>query len=200
MTDVVQDVPQEEPAADTQGSSPAVEEAGTWKNCTPDKSFTGDVENPKDVFVPTDLDKGLDDAQVEVQRAKFGSNEIPVPCTPMYVLFLRQFIGFLPMLIQLAALISLAVQDYTDFGIIVGMLVINASLGFREEYHAKKSLDEVSNQLESEIAVRRNNGQTKPMPTKELVPGVSCYSWVGPSSQPMSSGSVVTRCKSTRPP
>lgn len=46
-------------------------------------------------------------------------------------------------------------------------------LGFREEYHAKKSLDELSNSLESEIAVRRS-GETKAVPTKELVPGDNC--------------------------
>lgn len=46
-------------------------------------------------------------------------------------------------------------------------------LGFREEYHAKKSLDELSNTLESEIAVRRE-GETKAVTTKELVPGDVC--------------------------
>jgi H+-transporting ATPase len=86
------------------------------------------------------------------------------------MIFVRQFTGFLPILIELAAIISLAVQDWTDFGIIVAILLINACLGFREEYHAKKSLDELSNSLESEIAVRRD-GQTKSIPTKDLVPG-----------------------------
>jgi H+-transporting ATPase len=180
MTDVVEDAPPEKPD-DAAAAAAAAEGGGgeNWVNCTKDKSLTagkggdddGDVENPKDIFVATDLEKGLDDAQVEAQRLKYGANEIPVPSTPLYVLFLRQFIGFLPMLIEVAALISLAVQDYTDFGIIVAMLVVNATLGFREEYHAKKSLDEVSNALESEITVRRNHGKTAVLPTKDLVPG-----------------------------
>lgn len=50
------------------------------------------------------------------------------------------------------------------------MLVINACLGFHEEYKAKKSLDELSHQLESEVAVRRN-GKTVQLNVKELVPG-----------------------------
>ena len=50
------------------------------------------------------------------------------------------------------------------------MLVINACLGFHEEYKAKKSLDELSHQLESEVAVRRN-GETLQLNVKELVPG-----------------------------
>ena len=75
-----------------------------------------------------------------------------------------------PLIIEIAAIVSLGVGDYVDFGIILGMLFVNACLGFREEYHAKKSLDELSNQLESEIAVRRE-GVTEQMNVKELVPG-----------------------------
>ena len=75
-----------------------------------------------------------------------------------------------PILIEVAALISLGLGDYPDFGIICGLLLANACLGFREEYHAKKSLDELSDQLESEIAVRRE-GTTTQLNVKELVPG-----------------------------
>jgi H+-transporting ATPase len=85
-------------------------------------------------------------------------------------LFLKQFLGFLPILIELAAIISIAVGDYPDFGIIMAMLIINACLGFHEEHKAKKSLDELSHQLESEVAVRRN-GETLQLNVKELVPG-----------------------------
>jgi P-type E1-E2 ATPase len=50
------------------------------------------------------------------------------------------------------------------------MLFINGCLGFREEHHAKKSLDEVSNSIDSEIATRRN-GATSNLNTKDLVVG-----------------------------
>ena len=142
------------------------------------KSVEVDVEkDEKDTFVDpenqaplTDVDIGLNDKEVETAREIHGRNEIPVVETPLYMLFLRQFVGFLPMLIELAALVSLAVGDYTDFAIIAAMLIINAMLGFREEYHAKKSLDELSNAIDSEVATRRN-GETINVNTKELVPG-----------------------------
>jgi H+-transporting ATPase len=131
---------------------------------------TGGGAPIKDVFVPTDVAVGLTTEQVEAARAVYGVNEIPVPESPLYVLFLHQFTGFLPFLIELAAIVSLAVQDYVDFGIIAAILLVNGVLGFREEYHAKKSLDELSNSIESEVSVRRN-GTTANVPTKELVPG-----------------------------
>ena len=121
-------------------------------------------------LVETDLNQGLSDAQVEKLREQYGKNDIPVPETPVYVLFLRQFTGFLPLLIELAAVVSLAVQDYVDFGIILGILLVNAVLGFREEYHAKKSLEAVSQKLDSEVTVRRN-GETSAISVTEIVPG-----------------------------
>jgi H+-transporting ATPase len=122
------------------------------------------------VPAPTDPDTGLTTSQVEKALEKYGLNEIPAPVTPLYMLFLYQFSGFLPFLIEVAAIVSLGVQDYVDFGIITAILVINACLGFREEYHAKKSLDELSSSLESEIAVRRN-GEVVQISTTQLVPG-----------------------------
>lgn len=130
---------------------------------------TDDVTDLEDQFPTTDP-VGLNDAAVEAALTKYGRNEIPVVEVPLYITFLRQFVGFLPLLIEIAALVSLGVGDYTDFGIITAMLFINACLGFREEYHAKKSLDEVSNAIDSQIATRRN-GETNNLNTKELVVG-----------------------------
>ncbi len=118
----------------------------------------------------TDLKQGLSDDEVREREEKYGANEIPVISIPLYKLFLRQFTGFLPLLIEIAAIISLSVKDFVEFGIIAVILVVNAILGFREEYHAKKSLDEVSNSIESEVSVRRN-GSTKLLGTSALVPG-----------------------------
>lgn len=58
----------------------------------------------------TDSTKGLSTSEVEQSLEVWGKNEIEVEITPLYVLFLRQFTGFMPFLIELAAIISLAVQ------------------------------------------------------------------------------------------
>ena len=65
---------------------------------------------------PDDPLFGLTDEQVQKSLAEFGKNEIFIPETPLYVLFIRQFIGFLPLLIEVAALVSLGIGDYIDFG------------------------------------------------------------------------------------
>jgi len=118
----------------------------------------------------TNVDIGLTASEVIQLREKWGWNEIPTPTTPVYILFLRQFTGFLSIIIMLAAVVSIAVLDYPDFIVIIIMLIVNASLGFHEDYKCKKSLDELSASLESEIAIRRE-GKTEALPTKECLPG-----------------------------
>lgn len=140
------------------------------KNDDPIESIQSSSTSNIPPLNPEDPLYGLTTSQVAQSLAEFGKNEIPVAQTPVYLLFVRQFIGFLPLLIEVAALISLGIGDYVDFGIILAMLFVNALLGFREEYHAKKSLDELSQQLESKIAVRRN-GETETVNVTELVPG-----------------------------
>ena len=116
---------------------------------------------------------GLSTEEVAQAVEMYGRNEIPVPVSPLYKLFLKQFTGFLPFLIEIACLVSLVIQDFTDFGIIAGILFVNGMLGFREEYHAKKALDEISNTVVSEVRVRRN-GEVISIPAAELVPGDIC--------------------------
>ena len=131
---------------------------------------TNQHHSESEEFIEIDIDKGLTDEQVQEAKEQYGPNEIPAQETPLYIMFLRQFIGFLPILIELAALVSLGVGDFIEFAIIMAILIVNGCLGFREEYNAKKSLDAVSNSIESEIAVRRN-GEFNQVSTKDLVPG-----------------------------
>lgn len=130
-------------------------------------SATGEVGSPE---WRTNINKGLMDDEVTKSREINGSNEIPTHVTPTYMLFLKQFFGFMPMLILAAAIVTIGELDYPDFIILICMLLINATLGFREEYHAKKALDKLSNSLESEITVVRN-GSSMALLVSEIVTG-----------------------------
>ena len=47
----------------------------------------------------------------------------------------------MPFMLELACLLSFAVQDFADGAILLAMILLNALLGFREQLHAKKALD-----------------------------------------------------------
>lgn len=84
-------------------------------------------ESPAVEVAATNIDVGLTASEVESLREKWGWNEIPTPTTPTYVLFLRQFTGFLSIIIMIAAIVAIAVVDYADFIVIVCMLFVNGT-------------------------------------------------------------------------
>ena len=83
-----------------------------------------DVEQPATL---TDVDVGLTAAEVADARDKWGWNEIETTSTPLYILFLRQFTGFMSIIILIAAVVALAVEDWPDMGVILCMLIVNGT-------------------------------------------------------------------------
>ena len=75
----------------------------------------------------TDIDTGLTQDQVERARQKWGWNEIETPSTPLYILFLRQFTGFMSIIILIAAVVAAAVEDFPDMIVILIMLLVNGT-------------------------------------------------------------------------
>lgn len=78
---------------------------------------------------------------------------------------------------ELAALLAAGLEDWVDFGVIIGILCLNASVGW---YQEKQAADVVAS-LKGDIAMRaivvRDNSQQEIL-ARELVPGdvVSCFS------------------------
>ena len=82
-----------------------------------------DAETPP--MVATDVNVGLTAKGVAQAREIWGWNEIETPSTPLYILFARQFTGFMSIIILIAAVVALAVEDWPDMGVILLMLLVN---------------------------------------------------------------------------
>lgn len=71
---------------------------------------------------------------------------------------------------ELAALLSAGLEDWIDFGVIIGILCLNASVGW---YQEKQAADVVAS-LKADIAMRATlvrDGQEADSLARELVPG-----------------------------
>lgn len=95
---------------------------------------------------------------------------------------LLKFIGFFrgPVLyvMEVAVIIALGMQDWLDAGIIIGILLLNAVVGW---YQEKQAADVVAS-LKGDIAMKARvvrDGQETEIKARELVPGdiVSYTSW-----------------------
>ena len=127
---------------------------------------------PKDLFSKLETNKsGLPQSEAEKRLEKFGPNALQEKKKkPAWVLFLAQFKDFMILILAAAAVISGIVGDLTDTIIILVILVLNAVLGFVQEYRAEKAMDSLKKLTETQTKVFRD-GQLITVPSRDLVPG-----------------------------
>ncbi len=114
---------------------------------------------------------GLSSSEVEKRRAVHGLNRIPAPPgrSPL-MRFLAQFNNVLIYVLLCAAVGTALLADWVDAGVILGVVVINAIIGFVQEGKAEKAVDAIRETLTHEAVVQRD-GKKHSVGVEELVPG-----------------------------
>jgi Ca2+-transporting ATPase len=114
---------------------------------------------------------GLDEAMVEAQRRRFGPNELQEKeKKPAWVIFLSQFKDFMILVLVAAAIVSGVVGDLTDTVIILVIVLLNAILGFVQEYRAEKAMEALKRMATLQARVVRE-GAVLSIPSSGIVPG-----------------------------
>lgn len=119
----------------------------------------------------TNLETGLSPGVAAERLATNGKNELTEgkKVSPI-VLFLGQFKDFMVLVLMGATLISGLLGEYLDAITIVAIIVINAVLGFVQEFRAEKSLRALK-ALSAPVAKALRAGEVVAIPASELVPG-----------------------------
>lgn len=114
---------------------------------------------------------GLNTPEVVLRRSLFGTNQLRPPRkrNPI-VRFVLQFHNVLIYVLLSAAAMTAALAHWVDTGVIIGVVVINALIGYLQEGKAEKALDSIRSMLSPQATVRRD-GHTFVIPAEELVPG-----------------------------
>ena len=113
---------------------------------------------------------GLTATDAAARLRQYGYNEIPEKKESPLLKFLSYFWGPIPWMIMLAALLSGILQHWDDLAVILTLLVMNAIVGFREEYQAGNVIAELKRTL-AVVARAKRDGQWTTVPGRELVPG-----------------------------
>ncbi len=122
-------------------------------------------------LLQADLEQGLGAAEVDQRQQQFGRNVLTQKKGqhPL-VLFLLQFNQPLVYILLGATVITAALQEWVDSGVIFGVVLVNSVIGFVQESKAVKAMDALSRSMDSEATVRRS-GQKQIVSSTELVPG-----------------------------
>jgi Ca2+-transporting ATPase len=115
--------------------------------------------------------QGLNSLEVEERQKQYGKNELlEKKKISILVLLLHQFKDVMVIILLLAAAISLAVGDLKDAIVILIIVLLNAIIGFVQEYRAEKAMEALKKMSAFTATVRRG-GNIIQLAASELVPG-----------------------------
>jgi len=116
-------------------------------------------------------EKGLTTKVAIKRQEKYGYNELKKEKeTTKLKIFLDQFKNALILLLIFAGILSLALGEKIESVAIFVIILLNAILGFIQEYRAEKAIAALKNISAPTAKVLRDGKETK-IPAKEIVPG-----------------------------
>jgi H+-transporting ATPase len=113
---------------------------------------------------------GLTQSEAQARLARYGYNELPENKSNVLLKFLSYFWGPIPWMIEVAAILSAVVRHWEDFVIILALLLMNAAVGFWEEFQAGNAIAALKARLALRARVRRD-GAWITIAAREIVPG-----------------------------
>lgn len=118
----------------------------------------------------TDTRVGLTSREVDARRKKYGLNQMKEEKENLVLKFLGYFVGPIQFVMEAAAVLAAGLQDWVDFGVICALLLLNASVGFIQEFQAGSIVDELKKTLALKAVVLRD-GKLFELEAPQIVPG-----------------------------
>ena len=114
---------------------------------------------------------GLTGSQASERLARHGRNVLPpAKARGPWLRFLLQFHNVLIYVLLAAALVTALLGHWIDSGVILGVVVINALIGFLQEGKAERALEAIRDMLSPHAQVVRD-GRRQEIDAADLVPG-----------------------------
>lgn len=126
----------------------------------------------EEIFTHLDTgEAGLTTGSVKDRLIVHGENRLPAPPRPHPLMrFLSQFNNMLIYFLLAAALASFVLGHVVDAGVILGVVVVNAIVGFVQEGKAERALDAIRDMIAPHAHVVRD-GERQIIDARHVVPG-----------------------------
>jgi len=114
---------------------------------------------------------GLSEAEAAERLKRYGPNRLPAaPRRSALVRFLLQFNNVLIYVLLVASLVTALLGHWVDTGVIIAVVMINATIGYIQEGKAEQAMDAVRKMLSLYATVMRE-GRRFVVQAENLVPG-----------------------------
>ncbi len=145
----------------SQSNPEAHGEAAAWHALGVEKTLTA---------LQTDA-HGLSASEAARRLDRYGPNRLPQGRRESALMrFLRQFHNLLIYVLLVAATLAAAIGHLADAAVILGVVVINAAIGFVQEGRAERALEAIRAMIDPRASVIRE-GQRQSVAVDEVVPG-----------------------------
>ena len=123
------------------------------------------------LLLETDVTKGLLADEAARRLDRFGPNVLPkFRRRGPLIRFLLQIHHPLIYVLLAATAVTASLGEWVDAGVIFGVVLVNAVVGFIQESRAEAALDALASMMTTEVKVRRD-GRTIRIPSEDIVPG-----------------------------
>ncbi|CAG8446177.1 28261_t:CDS:10 [Dentiscutata erythropus] len=136
----------------------------------PSLYFDRDVTRVLKMF-RTSLTEGLPTTEIPLLLDHYGSNQLPKPPkNSIFSMIFNQLKDFMVLILIAAAIVTAALADFKDMGVLLFVIVLNTIIGFTQEYKATKALEALQKLSVPQAQVVRD-GQQMVIDSSQLVPG-----------------------------
>ena len=114
---------------------------------------------------------GLGASEAAARLEKHGANELTERAGRSRLAIVReQLLNVMTFILLAAAVLSVALGDWVEAVVILAIVVLNAVLGYTQEYRAEQSMAALKRMSVPTVRVRRD-GQVQEISSRDLVPG-----------------------------
>ena len=111
-------------------------------------AVAGQLDSPAD---------GLSSMEAAARLRRFGPNRLTPPKRrPAWLRFLAQFHNLLIYVLLASGTVALLLRHWTDAGVIFGVVLVNALIGYIQEDKAEQALEAIRNLLSPQAVVLRD--------------------------------------------
>ncbi|MEZ5123777.1 MAG: plasma-membrane proton-efflux P-type ATPase [Solirubrobacterales bacterium] len=115
-------------------------------------------------------DAGLTGREAAARLQRYGPNALPEKRRSVAWELLSHFWQPIAWMIELALVLTAVTARWTDFGVILALLLLNGLVGFWEEHQAASAIETLRSRLAMRARALRDGGW-RTLPAEQLVPG-----------------------------
>ncbi|KAJ2660222.1 hypothetical protein IWW48_003054 [Coemansia sp. RSA 1200] len=131
------------------------------------------VQTQNDLDV--DASTGLSTSEAERRLTVYGPNQMRGGGGPnAFKILFRQVANLMTVILVAAVIVAFVTKDWIEAGVVIGVIILNTTIGFMQEFKAEKTMDALRKMSSPTSRVLRNGHQVV-VATMDLVPGDVLY-------------------------